>query len=666
MELKVWVEGIQRIVCGVSEKTTCQDVVYALAHATGKTGRFTLIERWRNNERLLSPQESPLKVLTKWGEYSNDVQFILQRSPLDNNKIPLSPQLQRSKNDERKPEGSSQPTSQVKKSQTFSGQLHHQTSAAIWNSPPSIKPKPLSTGNQVPKNTVPREPIRLSPDSGKGSDPTGSDTSNFSDQGHAHGFMGPGSSHSKIGGQPRPGSRFHSQSPDRGGESGYGSTKPRSKSNPPPAYRPPPNPTYPITYSSPSDPPPYRNPPPPPGSKNQPPTANSPTMRGQASPSPSRGVGLPPPHPSPKMARNMTLHSPTPIKSHQIVRPHYSPPPHHRDMRGHPRGPSPGRSHPKSSPMREHPYNLQQNPTRGHGGYGMHGSSSAIQQQQPNDLRPSINGEFSNKPSMQQDGTVPLPNNYSDLMNLVTVQQKRLQFQNQGIKQCDSELSYWDRGFNGSAGSSGGNSMPRGNVSQRPWSGGQSQLDAIVTEVKRLEEVAVRNDSELNQLNVISGSKTGDQESSEIRSELDQLKNRLELIDMELHKTDVTVMRLGDEMSSYTRQVESELKTEVERIEAEIKVLQKSSEEGANISEKLHKDVQDMENQISARKAEVEGLIQDMKSANLESLAISPPEENKFFLAGAGKSDATRKLLGSPRQLENAVPTSKNPNGVWV
>lgn len=80
MELKVWVEGIQRIVCGVTESTTCQDVVYALAHATGKTGRFTLIERWRNNERLLAPQENPLKVVTKWGEYSSEVQLILQRS----------------------------------------------------------------------------------------------------------------------------------------------------------------------------------------------------------------------------------------------------------------------------------------------------------------------------------------------------------------------------------------------------------------------------------------------------------------------------------------------------------------------------------------------------------------------------------------------------------
>lgn len=62
MELKVYVEGIQRIVCGVSESTTCQDVVFALAHATGKIGRFTLIERWRNNERLLAPTDNPLKV----------------------------------------------------------------------------------------------------------------------------------------------------------------------------------------------------------------------------------------------------------------------------------------------------------------------------------------------------------------------------------------------------------------------------------------------------------------------------------------------------------------------------------------------------------------------------------------------------------------------------
>ena len=37
------------------------------------------------------------------------------------------------------------------------------------------------------------------------------------------------------------------------------------------------------------------------------------------------------------------------------------------------------------------------------------------------------------------------------------------------------------------------------------------------------------------------------------------------------------------------------------------------------------------------RKGEVEKLIQDMKSANLESLTISPPEESKTFLEGEFK-----------------------------
>ena len=80
MELKVWVEGIQRVVCGVSEATTCQDVVVALAHATGKTGRFTLIEKWRDTERLLAPSDYPLKALHKWGEYSSEVVFVLRHS----------------------------------------------------------------------------------------------------------------------------------------------------------------------------------------------------------------------------------------------------------------------------------------------------------------------------------------------------------------------------------------------------------------------------------------------------------------------------------------------------------------------------------------------------------------------------------------------------------
>ncbi|KAJ8007154.1 hypothetical protein DPEC_G00114600 [Dallia pectoralis] len=80
MELKVWVDGVQRIVCGVTELTTCQEVVIALAQAIGRTGRYTLIEKWRETERHLVPHESPVVSLNKWGQYASDVQLVLQRT----------------------------------------------------------------------------------------------------------------------------------------------------------------------------------------------------------------------------------------------------------------------------------------------------------------------------------------------------------------------------------------------------------------------------------------------------------------------------------------------------------------------------------------------------------------------------------------------------------
>lgn len=76
----MWVDGVQRIVCGVTEFTTCQEVVIALAQAIGRTGRYTLIEKWRDTERHLSPQENPVVSLNKWGQYASDVQLILQRT----------------------------------------------------------------------------------------------------------------------------------------------------------------------------------------------------------------------------------------------------------------------------------------------------------------------------------------------------------------------------------------------------------------------------------------------------------------------------------------------------------------------------------------------------------------------------------------------------------
>ncbi|XP_031678762.1 ras association domain-containing protein 8 [Oncorhynchus kisutch] len=80
MELKVWVDGVVRVVCGLSEETSCQDVVIALAQAIGQTGRYVLIQRLRDSERQLLANEKPLESLAKLGQHSNDVQFFLRRT----------------------------------------------------------------------------------------------------------------------------------------------------------------------------------------------------------------------------------------------------------------------------------------------------------------------------------------------------------------------------------------------------------------------------------------------------------------------------------------------------------------------------------------------------------------------------------------------------------
>ncbi|ELT95980.1 hypothetical protein CAPTEDRAFT_49363, partial [Capitella teleta] len=78
MELKIWVEGFPRVVCGVVPSTTCEEVIRGLAQALQKTGRFTLLEQWRETERELAPSECPLHLLHRRGEYANEVRFTLR------------------------------------------------------------------------------------------------------------------------------------------------------------------------------------------------------------------------------------------------------------------------------------------------------------------------------------------------------------------------------------------------------------------------------------------------------------------------------------------------------------------------------------------------------------------------------------------------------------
>uniref|UniRef100_A0A8C4NN14 Ras association domain family member 7b n=1 Tax=Dicentrarchus labrax TaxID=13489 RepID=A0A8C4NN14_DICLA len=80
MELKVWVDGVVRVVCGLSLTTSCQDVVIALAQAIGQTGRYILILKLRGTERQLVADDCPLQHLAQLGQLGAEVQFVLRRT----------------------------------------------------------------------------------------------------------------------------------------------------------------------------------------------------------------------------------------------------------------------------------------------------------------------------------------------------------------------------------------------------------------------------------------------------------------------------------------------------------------------------------------------------------------------------------------------------------
>ncbi|XP_047219575.1 ras association domain-containing protein 8-like [Girardinichthys multiradiatus] len=80
MELKVWVDGVIRVVCGLSLNTSCQEVVISLAQATGQTGRYVLIRNFRGLERPLVADDCPMHMLAQMGQLAAEVHFILRRT----------------------------------------------------------------------------------------------------------------------------------------------------------------------------------------------------------------------------------------------------------------------------------------------------------------------------------------------------------------------------------------------------------------------------------------------------------------------------------------------------------------------------------------------------------------------------------------------------------
>ena len=102
MDLRVYVDGVARIICDLTRTTTVHDIIIALAQYKGKTGRYSLIERAPDGtQRTLSPNELTCELtnhpnwtyILRQNSLNSDLSYNQKRSKsLDGRKAPKQQQ----------------------------------------------------------------------------------------------------------------------------------------------------------------------------------------------------------------------------------------------------------------------------------------------------------------------------------------------------------------------------------------------------------------------------------------------------------------------------------------------------------------------------------------------------------------------------------------------
>ncbi|XP_074039318.1 uncharacterized protein isoform X1 [Leptinotarsa decemlineata] len=94
-ELPIWVRGEQRWVSGISEETTCQDVVRVLLQDEERRGRpisasqrYQITERWRGVEQPLDESSRILNIWNAWGTAQSEVKISLRRVKHESHRPP--------------------------------------------------------------------------------------------------------------------------------------------------------------------------------------------------------------------------------------------------------------------------------------------------------------------------------------------------------------------------------------------------------------------------------------------------------------------------------------------------------------------------------------------------------------------------------------------------
>uniref|UniRef100_A0A0K8W7J0 Ras association domain-containing protein 8 n=1 Tax=Bactrocera latifrons TaxID=174628 RepID=A0A0K8W7J0_BACLA len=739
MELKVWVEGIQRIVCGVTVNTTCQDVVFALAHATGKVGRFTLIERWRNNERLLAPNENPLKLLLEWGEYANDVQFILQRS--ENKQQQQQPTTLRVDNSVannnsntnnaavmlRKPLGlsnnnnNSNSHSNINNNNNTTNSIYnpHQVKSSNLNnldtnlniSPHLDKPRELKkkgfghdakhienigivkgipqrhnnisdnndnnsninlhkqqrnalVSNSSPTNTISshlapisRSPTTLTDNSNSSASPQliprhEKSHSNPTEmpRNHAHAFTdGAGFFHdsqqrNNDGNNNNNSNNIYQQIGAQNSKSineinlavVRESLDRRISTNSPD-----------VLYATPHSNNFNNN-----NNSNSCSSSSSENLLDIYNGNVNRSGGVGGDMPPDLLYKN----APTISANGALVPPPYRDPPP-----------------PRNSPLQLQQQQQQQFQTQQFVASGMntaavnnftHDYNNAsdydvdIQRLAGNGNGSSGGGGGSSGSlgSIEESESIFQATQYNDLLQLIKFQREKISAQQLELSKYDAEIVYLENKERDQA----------------------QELEAISREITKADQIFRQGSEQLQTLQYVEEeNELVKQQEKTLKSEIALLRSKLANCETELLQCKNKIRLLMNDIeveqrSNATKQkanrqnVERDFLMEMERIQSEIDQAIHNTDTSNKTAENLKKEILLIENAITEKKRQVEQLVNEMKEVNLQSLTVTTSDEIKHFLEGSNKPGSSRRIIGSPRQLENAVPTSKNPHGVWV
>lgn len=77
MDLRVYVDGVPRIICDLTRKTTVHDIIIALAQYKGRAGRYSLVQCAPDGtQRTLSPNELTCELI-----HRPEWIYVLRQSP---------------------------------------------------------------------------------------------------------------------------------------------------------------------------------------------------------------------------------------------------------------------------------------------------------------------------------------------------------------------------------------------------------------------------------------------------------------------------------------------------------------------------------------------------------------------------------------------------------